>query len=151
MKTKMPGALFCFAAILTSVLTAQTARTILGTVTEFKANSFEMGVKSDAGETMFLPFGTDTEVMQIPPGDRVMVSFVAGTPETRRIVLISSREISKRNDAEKLDWQKRGISGVAASRKGNEITVEIRTPQGAALPWSPSRKRPGFAATPPIR
>ena len=29
---------------------------VLGTVTEFKANSFEMGVKSDAGETVFFPF-----------------------------------------------------------------------------------------------
>ena len=153
MKTKVPAALFCSAAVLAAVLPAilgaQTARTILGTVTEFKADSFEMGVKSDAGETMFFPFGTETEVMQIPPGerdlgkatgaavtgilpgDRVMVSFVAGMPEARRIVLISSRDIARRNDAEKLDWQKRGISGIAASQKGNEITVEIRTPQGA--------------------
>jgi hypothetical protein len=145
MKTKMPAALFCFAA----VLTAQTAKTVLGTVTEFKPNSFEMGVKSDAGEPMFFPFGTETEVMQIPPGehdlgkgtaaavsgilpgDRVMVSFVAGLPEARRILLISSRDIAKRNEFEKLDWQKRGISGIASAQKDNRITVEIRTPQGA--------------------
>ena len=145
MKTRLTAALFCCAA----VLGAQTAKTVLGTVTEFKANSFEMGVKSDAGEALFFPFGTDTEVVQIPPGerdlgkatpaavtgilvgDRVMVSFVAGMAEARRIVLISSRDIAKRNEAEKLDWQKRGISGIAASQKGSEITVEIRTPQGA--------------------
>ena len=145
MKTRLTAALFCFAA----VLGAQTAKTVLGTVTEFKANSFEMGVKSDAGEALFFPFGTETEVVQIPPGerdlgkatpaavtgilvgDRVMVSFVAGMAEARRIVLISSRDIAKRNEAEKLDWQKRGISGIATSQKGSEITVEIRTPQGA--------------------
>jgi hypothetical protein len=145
MKTRLTVALFCCAA----VLGAQTAKTVLGTVTEFKATSFEMGVKSDAGEALFFPFGTDTEVVQIPPGerdlgkatpaavtgilvgDRVMVGFVPGMAEARRIVLISSRDIAKRNEAEKLDWQKRGISGIAVSQKGSEITVEIRTPQGA--------------------
>jgi hypothetical protein len=145
MKARLTAALFCCAA----VLGAQTAKTVLGTVTEFKANAFQMGLKLDAGEALFFPFGTDTEVVQIPPGerelgkatpasvtgilvgDRVMVSFVPGMAEARRIVLISSRDIAKRNEAEKLDWQKRGISATAVSQKGNEITVEIRTPQGA--------------------
>ncbi len=139
------AALFCFVA----AAAAQTAKPVLGTVTEFKANAFEMGVKSDAGETLFLSFGTETEVVQVPPGerdlgkatpisvtgilpgDRVMVSFAAGMREARRIVLISSRDIAARNEAEKLDWKKRGISGIAVSQKGSEITVEIRTPQGA--------------------
>jgi hypothetical protein len=138
-------ALLCFA----TVLGAQTSKTMLGTVTEFKPASFEMGIKSDAGEITFFPFGTETTVMQIPPGerdlgkatpaavtnilagDRVMVSFVAGMPEARRIVLISSRDIAKRNEAEKLNWKTRGISGIATSQKGGELTVEIRTPQGA--------------------
>ena len=134
----------CFVA----VLGAQPAKPILGAVTEFRANSFEMGVKSDNGETVFVPFGTDTEVVQIPPGerdlakataalvtgilpgDRVMVSFVAGMPEARRIVVISSRDIARRNEAEKLDWQKRGIAGLAAARDGGPLKVEIRSPQG---------------------
>jgi hypothetical protein len=141
----LPAALICFA----TVAAAQTAKPILGTVTEFKANAFEMGVKSDAGETLFFPFGAETEVVQIPPGerdlgkaapvavtgilpgDRVMVSFADGMREARRIVLISSRDIATRNEAEKLDWKKRGISGIAVSQKGSEITLEIRTPQGA--------------------
>jgi hypothetical protein len=139
------AALFCFA----TVAGAQPAKPILGTVTEFKENAFEMRVKSDAGEMVFFPFGTETEVVQIPPGerdlgkaapvavtgilpgDRVMVSFADGMREARRIVLISSRDIATRNEAEKLDWKKRGISGTAVSQKGSEITLEIRTPQGA--------------------
>jgi hypothetical protein len=138
-------AVLCFAALLG----AQTSKTILGTVTEFKANAFEVGIRSDTGEALFVPFGTETEVVQVPPGesglgkatpaaitsilagDRIMVSFVAGMAEARRIVLISSQDIAKRNAAEKLDWQKRGISGVAVSQKAGEVTVEIRTPQGA--------------------
>jgi hypothetical protein len=146
MKALAPAAaLFCFAA----AAAAQTAKPVLGTVTEFKTNAFEMGVKSDAGETVFFPFGIDTEVVQVAPGerdlskaspvpvtgilpgDRVMVSFVDGMREARRIILISSRDIVTRNEAEKLDWKKRGISGIAVRQKDNEVTVEIRTPQGA--------------------
>ena len=144
MKQPLP-ALLCLAA----ALGAQTSKTILGTVTEFKTSSFEIGVKSDSGETEFFPFGTDTQVVQIPPGerdlgkatpvavtgilqgDRVMVSFAAGMREARRIVLISSRDIVKRNEAEKLDWKNRGISGTATSQNAGEIAVEVRTPQGA--------------------
>jgi hypothetical protein len=36
-------------------------------------------------------------------------------------------DIAKRNEAERLDWQKRGVSGVVAARKGNEITLKIRS------------------------
>ena len=96
---------------------------MLGTVTEFKTNSFEIGVKSDTGETVFFPFGTDTQVVRIPPGERdlgkatpaavtdilrAIASWCPSSPacaEARRIVLISSRDIVKRNEAEKLDWQ----------------------------------------------
>ena len=127
-------------------LSAQTAKPVLGTVTGFK--SFEILLKSDSGENVAARFGADTEVVQVPPGerdfskaaraavtdilagDRIMASFVAGMPEARRIVLITSRDIAKRNEAEKLDWQVRGINGLALSHSGNEITVLIRTPEG---------------------
>jgi hypothetical protein len=127
-------------------LNAQTAKPVLGTVTGFKP--FEILLKSDSGENVAARFGTDTEVMQVPPGerdfskaaraavtdilagDRIMATFVAGMPEARRIVLITSRDISKRNEAEKLDWQVRGINGLALSHEGNRITLLIRTPEG---------------------
>jgi len=134
---------------LAALAGAQATKTILGTVTEFKTNPFEIGIQTDTGEKSFILFGTDTEVVQIPPGepglskatpaavtsilagDRILVSFVPGMMEARRIVLVSSNDIVRRNEAEKLDWQKRGISGIAASQKGGEITLEVRTPQGA--------------------
>ena len=56
---------------------------------------------------------TRAAVTDILTGDRIMASFVAGMPEARRIVLITSRDIAKRNEAEKLDWQVRGINGLA--------------------------------------
>src|ERR1700737_2737439 len=93
---------------LASLLPAQTAppKPILGTVTEFKVDALELGVKPDNSEAVFLKFGPETQVVRIPPGerglekaapahvseiapgDRVMVSFADGMPEARRIVLI---------------------------------------------------------------
>jgi hypothetical protein len=112
-------------------------------------DALELGVKPDNSEAVFLKFGPETQVVRIPPGerglekaapaqvseiapgDRVMVSFADGMPEARRIVLISSSDIARRNAAERLDWQKRGISGIVAGKNGNEIALEIRTSQGA--------------------
>jgi hypothetical protein len=112
-------------------------------------DSLELGVQPDNGAVVFLKFGPDTQVVRIPPGerglekaapakvseialgDRVMVSFADGMAEARRIVLISSNDIARRNAAERLDWQKRGISGVVAGKNGNEIALEIRTSKGA--------------------
>ena len=135
-------ALCCFAA----TLYAQPAKPVLGTVTGFKP--FQLLLKSDSGETVAARFGVDTEVLQVPPGerdftkatrasvtdiltgDRIMATFVAGMPEARRIVLITSRDIAKRNAAEKLDWQVRGINGLALSHTASEVTVLVRTPEG---------------------
>jgi hypothetical protein len=127
---------------------AAAAKPISGTVTEFKVNSLEIGVKTDNGNVAFFTVGPDTEVVQIPPGerdlnkakparvtdiergDRILVSFVTGLTDARRIVWISATDIAARNAAERSDWQKRGISGIVASNDGNQITLETRTPQG---------------------
>jgi len=134
----------------TTALRAQTpAKPISGTVTEFKPAALEIGVKSDTGETVSVKVGPETDVVQVPPGerdlskarparltslsrgDRVLVSFVTGLAEARRIVWISAADIDTRNQTERLDWQTRGISGIVTGIHGDEIALEIRTPQGA--------------------
>ena len=129
---------------------AQTAaRSILGTVSDFRVNSLELAVKSDSGDAVWVKFGADTEVLLSAPGekdlshaqparmadvargDRVLVSFVAGMDEARRIVVVSANDITRRNAAERLDWEKRGITGVVAARDGDDIVVEVRSPEGA--------------------
>jgi hypothetical protein len=125
------------------------SKTILGTVTDFRVHSLELGVKPDDGSAVWVKFSADTEVLLAAPGekdlthaqpariadvardDRVLVSFVGGMDEARRIVVVSANEIARRNAAERLDWEKRGVTGVVASRDGDEIVIETRTPQGA--------------------
>jgi hypothetical protein len=43
---------------------------VLGTVTQFKIPTLEMGVRPDQGEPVFLKFGPETEALRVPPGDQ---------------------------------------------------------------------------------
>jgi hypothetical protein len=119
---------------------------ILGTVTEFRMGSLQIGVKPDDAAGLMFKVSPETEVVRVPPGerdlqkakpaqvtdlalgDRILVSFVPGMHEARRILVISSTDIAQRNEAIRLNWEKRGVSGTVAATSGNEITLEIRTP-----------------------
>jgi hypothetical protein len=135
------------AAVFAAALAAQSQKTVAGTVTGFKA--FAIGIQTDSGEAAFLKFGPDTLVVTIVPGetdlskakpaaitdivagDRIMATFVAGLSEVRRVVLITGRDIAKRNEAERQDWKTRGISGIVSAVEGDRILLEMRTPEGA--------------------
>lgn len=129
-------------------LWGQAQKSILGTVTEFKMSSLEIGLQPDEGAATYFKVSPDTEVVQVAPGerglgqakkvrvtdlslaDRVLVTFVTGMPEARRIVLISATDISKRNEAERVDWQKRGVNGTVTAIHGDEITVKTGAIEG---------------------
>jgi hypothetical protein len=143
-------ALQVYLSLLLAAAAAQTParKAILGTVTEFKIESSELGVKPDNTDVVFVKFGPDTVVAQIPPGerdlkkatpakvtdiakgDRVLVSFTADVADARRILVMSATDIAKRNDADRLDWTKRGISGIVTAKSGNQITLKMRSFQG---------------------
>lgn len=141
------GRLPAAVALLACTLGAQTApKPILGTVTGFRVDTLEFGVKPDSGKVVMVKVGPETDVVAVPPGerglekakparvtdiapgDRVLVSFVDGLTDARRIVLIPAGEIVRRNEAERRDWQLRGTSGIVASVRGGEISLEQRTP-----------------------
>jgi hypothetical protein len=128
--------------------TATRPVTYLGSVVRIDPDQLEYTVKTDSGGAEHFRVGPETEVLQIAPGeqdlsqakpsrvtdvaigDRVLVSFVAGVTEARRMVLVSSDDIARRNEAEKADWQKRGVSGIVASKTAEEIALETRTAGG---------------------
>src|SRR5215472_9026105 len=114
-------------------------KSIIGTVTGFNMSSLEIGFQPDSGAASYVQVSADTDVLQVEPGerdlsharkvratdlspaDRVMVTFVDGMNEARRIVVISAGDISKRNDAERLDWQKRGVDGTVTAIRDQEF------------------------------
>lgn len=138
----------CAAAVFwgsIAVAQAPPIKSMVGTVSAFKAETAEIEVRSDAGAAAAFKVTADTMAQKVAPGvtdlkqaevikvtdvalgDRVLATAEPGTSNLRRIVVMSATDIEKRNAADKLDWTKRGISGVVASKSGNAITLKIRT------------------------
>jgi hypothetical protein len=135
-------------AILAALGQTPGARSVLGTVTAFRADRLEIEVKPDSGEAAAFTFTPETLVERIAPGekdlknaapakitdislgDRVLVTPVSGTHEARRILLMSASDIARRNEADSQDWMKRGVSGLVVAKSASQVTVKMRSFQG---------------------
>ena len=120
----------------------------VGTVKEIKVDTAEVVVKPDNGPAVTAKLTSDTAVERVDPGakdlksaqpmkasdmvvgDRVLVVLMPDAAVLRRIVVMPAMDITKRNEADRADWNKRGISGVVAAKNGNDITLKMRTMQG---------------------
>ena len=47
-----------------------------------------------------------------------------------RIVIIPAADIAKREEADRQDWTRRGISGIVSAKTGNQILLKLKTPRG---------------------
>jgi len=133
--------LFALLALSVSAF-AQAPKAILGSITAFKAEDALVVVKPDNTDAVNVKLTPETVFQRVAPGerdlkkaatmnmtdmalgDRVLVSFKTGTTEATRILVMSATDITKRNEADRLDWNKRGLSGVVASKSGNTITLK---------------------------
>jgi len=123
------------------------AKSFVGTVSALKAETAEIEVKPDnaapvalkIGNTMAQKIAPDEkdlkkaeaiQITEVAVGDRVLVTPEPGTSDLRRIVVMSAADIARRNQADTMDWTRRGVSGVVAAKKGNEITLTMRTLTG---------------------
>jgi len=131
-------------------LVAQPAvnKSIVGTVSGFQPESAAIEIRPDSGAAVLVQCGLATTVQRVAPGekdlkkaetirvtdlavgDRVLVTFLPGATEARRIVVMSATDIEKRREVERQDWIQRGVSGVVASVQGREITLRTRSFQG---------------------
>jgi len=127
---------------------AQSSKSFVGTVVALRVKSAAVEVKPDSGDAVVGQLTTDTIAQKIAPGekdlkkaeaievtdlakgDRVLVSLEPDSTRIRRIVVMSAKDISNRNDADRLDWQKRGVAGVVSAKSGNRITVKNKTLTG---------------------
>jgi len=131
------------------VVWGQTAsKSFVGTVTGFRPEAAEVEIKPDNGPVVVAKLTPDTLAQRVAPGstdlkkaetiqvtdvsvgDRVLATLETGTTNLRRIVDMSSGDIAKRNEADRADWTKRGVSGVVAAKSGPDITLKIRTMTG---------------------
>src|SRR5262249_10990344 len=134
---------------------AQTSSTksVLGTVASLNKDANTLEVKPDNGTPLPVKLLTNTAVQRIAPGetsltkampiavsdinrgDRVMVTIASNGTDALRVIVISASDIAKRDDADRQDWSKRGISGVVAAKNGNQILLQkVKTSSGDIQP-----------------
>src|SRR4051812_158457 len=135
----------------TAVAQTSAPKFILGTVEGFQVEALEIKVKPDKGDVVSLKLRADTQVQRVAAGetdlkkaepikisdvssgDRVLVNLMPGVFEARRIVVMASSDIARRNEADRLDWTKRGVMGIVASKKGSDVTLRMRSMQGEKI------------------
>jgi len=123
------------------------AKSFVGTVTAFKSG-LVVEVKPDNDPAVDVKLTPTTVAQRIAPGektlqnavtanvtelatgDRVLVTLEPASTDARRIIIMSAADISKRDEADRQDWNTRGFSGIVATRDGNTITLRVRSLQG---------------------
>jgi hypothetical protein len=127
---------------------AQSVKSVVGTVSLFKAETAEIEIKPDNGAAVAMKVTADTMAQKVAPGvtdlkkaetikitdvalgDRVLATPELGTNNLRRIVVMAASEIVKKNEADRMDWTRRGVSGVVAAKSGDQVTLKIRALTG---------------------
>jgi hypothetical protein len=147
--TRLAGASLVFLSLLAIHSSAQAPanKSFVGTVAAFKSGT-EIEFKPDSGAPVDVTVTPDTLAQKVAPGetslknavaasvtdltigDHVLVTLEAGTNNARRIVIMSASDIGKRDEADRQDWNTRGLSGVVADRGGNTITIRSQSLQG---------------------
>lgn len=120
------------------------ARSARGTVAALKPESAAFDLRLDAGGMETVLLSANTLVQRVAPGetdlrnarpmpaaglavgDRVLVTWVDGLEEARRVVVMGADEIARKREQERLDWQKRGVIGVVDSIRQDVIVLKAR-------------------------
>lgn len=135
-------------ALFVPTTQAQAIKQFVGSVSAFKPDTAEIEVKPDNASAVLVRTTATTVASRIAPGakdlknaetikitdvaigDRVLVALEPGTTDLRRIVVMAATDIAKHDDADKMDWTKRGVSGVVSAKIGNEVILKLRTLTG---------------------
>ena len=130
------------------------AKWAIGEVKSIDAPSKLITIKTDAGSTVMVLFTDKTTYKKTAPGEQTLTNateiafgdvaegdriWARGTvAEDRKsvsalqIVVMTKGDIAKKQEAERLEWRRRGILGVITALKteANEITIQTRTMAG---------------------
>jgi len=142
-----------FLACTTAIAQTPATKSVAGTVSSFNKDAKTLDVRPDNGAPVPVKLLGSTLVQRVAPGqtslanattiqpsdiatgDRVLVTVASNGSDAIRVVVISAADIAKRDDADREDWNKRGISGIVASKTGNQVLLQkIKTPSGDAQP-----------------
>ena len=127
-------------------------KSVIGAITAIDAVKGELTVKTDGGEVFEVKAAVDLPVQQIQPGERdltkaqlvVLAGLAIGdrvrvrgaltekTVVANSLIVISARDMKKRDDLERLEWTKRGMVGVvdAVDAAKGEVTLKTQSMTG---------------------
>ena len=142
--------------VLAAVAAAQTpAGRAIGAVTSIDTGNRQITIHSDAGADVKISLLESTSYLRVAPGAADLKSAVkispadiavgdrilargpsgpdSGTMTASSILVMSKTEIAKKHDADRAEWQRRGVSGVitALNPETKEITISVRGREGA--------------------
>ncbi len=145
-----------FAALVlaAAAVCAQTpAQRVSGEVTAVDAAASKFTVKTDAGSTVEVSYQASTRCLRVPPGvtdshqwqkiaggdvaagDRIVARGAesGGVVEATVILVMAKTDVAQRREAEREDWQKRGIVGLvtAVDPAAKTVTVTQRSREGS--------------------
>jgi hypothetical protein len=69
-------------------------------------------------------------VTELHLGDRVLATAEPGTKNLRRIVVMTAGDLAKRDEADRADWARRGVSGIVATKTADVLTLKMRSLTG---------------------
>lgn len=128
------------------VLAAQTGgRSARGTVAALKPEQGAFDLRLDSGGAETVTLSANTVLQRVAPGekdlrnarpmqatdlavgDRVLVTWVEGLEEARRVVVMGADEIARKREQERMDWLKRGVAGVVDAVRTDTIVLKARS------------------------
>ena len=133
---------------------AITALSVMGVVSDFKADTRQVIVTTAAGNQVTVTLSDRTIFMRIPPGEKSKDKFIkisttdfavgdsvfarGRMTEDRKnmpaleFYVMSKGDIAQKREREKEDWRKRGLAGTVSSINADtkEITIDARTTEG---------------------
>ncbi len=148
--------LVVYAALLANLALAQDAaapKQINGTVVTIDAAANELAMKADGGGDVRVTLApkhalrkvalgeTDLrtaaviEFKDIAVGDRVAARGVESEDKksiaATLIAVMSSADVAKKQDADRADWDKRGVNGIVTAVNAESVTLNVRSLAGA--------------------
>jgi hypothetical protein len=126
--------------------TAPKAR-LMGEITSLDAAKKELTIKADDATSTTVQFNDATKFLRVPPGEKDLTKATAvavgevgtgdralvlgGSPATR-VIVMTKADIAKKHEADRAEWQRRGIAGTvtAVDADKKEISVSTRTAEG---------------------
>ncbi len=131
-----------------------TGTRVIGEVRTIDAAAKQLVVKTDAGSIVTVTLSDSTSYSRLPPGETTMAKAVKITlvdlgegdrvlatgkvaddrksATARTLVVMTKADIAKKQEAERLEWRRRGILGIVSSvkRETRELTISTRSALG---------------------